>query len=290
MEVLSTKYPTPAEHLNSFRTLLDDLSRCAVQLPFTISGPTEATVDESAAAPTPLFVYNFLLQNERRGTSRPLRTALNIILAAPHRRLSGRVALGAHRRSFGSGRRDAFTGAYAPRAPRQDTREPGHRLPSSPQPPYAHSCVAGLAVRHLRYARRTASSTAFWANSCAPRRKCGNRVVATSPSGKPDSDRWSDRLYDRGSRGGNVRRSRRHGRVPCLVHKSCCVATAIASYRRCGGSSNLPRHPFYANLQTAIDFRDVAMLYEFWCSTVLSRRIVERCCVVLPSPRHHGHR
>ena len=65
VEVLSTKYPTPDEHLKSFRALLDDLSRYAAQLPFTISAPTEATVDESPAAPTPLFVYNFLLQNDQ---------------------------------------------------------------------------------------------------------------------------------------------------------------------------------------------------------------------------------
>jgi uncharacterized protein len=83
VEVLSTKYPTPDEHLKSFRALLDDLSRYAAQLPFTISGPTEATVDESPAAPTPLFVYNFLLQNDQA-----LRMALDIILATPHRRLS----------------------------------------------------------------------------------------------------------------------------------------------------------------------------------------------------------
>jgi hypothetical protein len=83
VEVLSNKYPTPDAHLGAFQALLHDLSRHAAQLPFSISAPTEATVDESAVAPTPLFLFNFLLQSDQA-----LRVAFNIILATPHRRLS----------------------------------------------------------------------------------------------------------------------------------------------------------------------------------------------------------
>ena len=83
VEVISTKFPTPAAHLGFFRTLLDDLFARAARLPFTFSGPTSRSVSESLRPPTPLFTLHFLCQHASR-----LRAALAIIQATPHHRLS----------------------------------------------------------------------------------------------------------------------------------------------------------------------------------------------------------
>ncbi|MBC8263355.1 MAG: DUF2357 domain-containing protein [Anaerolineales bacterium] len=80
VEIVSSKFPTPAAHLNFFRTLLDDLFARAARLPFTFCGPTGRGVTEALRPPTPLFILHFLCQY-----AWALQTALTIIQAMPHR-------------------------------------------------------------------------------------------------------------------------------------------------------------------------------------------------------------
>ncbi len=82
VEVISPKFPTLTDHLNFYRSLLDDLFARAARLPFTISSDTSRSATEALRPPTPLFTLHFLCQY-----APTLRNALAIILAAPHRQL-----------------------------------------------------------------------------------------------------------------------------------------------------------------------------------------------------------
>ena len=85
LEILSTKRPTPLEHLTFYRALVNDLASRATQLPFTVSAPTGIPAGESPRPrpPSPLFVYHFLRQYHDH-----LITALTALLAEPHRLLT----------------------------------------------------------------------------------------------------------------------------------------------------------------------------------------------------------
>ncbi len=83
VEVLSTKFPTPAAHLAFFRALLADLFARAARLPFTFTAPTGRNVVEAHRPPTPLFIYHYLRQNDAA-----LRAALASVQANPHRVLT----------------------------------------------------------------------------------------------------------------------------------------------------------------------------------------------------------
>lgn len=80
VEVISRKFNTPQIHLEFYTSLLNDLFQRLARLPFTYQAPTGRTVVEALRPPTPLFTYHFLKQYGLE-----LRSALNVILASPHR-------------------------------------------------------------------------------------------------------------------------------------------------------------------------------------------------------------
>ncbi|MBE7557131.1 MAG: DUF2357 domain-containing protein [Anaerolineales bacterium] len=82
LSVLSRKYPTPAQHLDFFQILLNDLVTRSAVLPFDVTQPTHFAADESPEPPTPIFVYHFLRQYGPQ-----LEAALETILNNPHRTL-----------------------------------------------------------------------------------------------------------------------------------------------------------------------------------------------------------
>jgi uncharacterized protein len=88
VEVLSPKFNQPAIHLEFYQTLLADLFRRAVRLPFTINAKTERSVLEALRPPTPLFTLYYLNQYAAE-----LEAALAVILATPHRLLTDEEAL-----------------------------------------------------------------------------------------------------------------------------------------------------------------------------------------------------
>ena len=67
------------------------------------------------------------------------------------------------------------------------------------------------------------------------------------------------------SPGKHVRGSWRHGCIPGLRHKSCCVGDGYRELLALWRLFQIARQPLFATLQTAIELRDVATLYEFWC-------------------------
>jgi len=82
VEVISPKFPSPAAHLHFYRVLLDDLFARAARLPFTFGGPTARSVLETLRPPTPLFALHFLYH-----FASTLTAALAVVQAAPHRKL-----------------------------------------------------------------------------------------------------------------------------------------------------------------------------------------------------------
>ena len=263
VEVLSTKYPTPDEHLKSFRALLDDLSRYTAQLPFAISGPTEATVDESPAAPTPLFVYNFLLHNDEENNE-ALRTALNIILAAPHRRLSDESRWVP----------TAEASVVDAEMLSQLLAHPEHlvKIPKNP----VIACAAAL-NHHM--------PTHVW--QVLPRDTYDtpeNRFVRAflgellSAAQELREQGWwrqvpaknLTRIDDLIGYMTEILRTSMFEEVGEMVvfPVSSQVLLRRDGYRELLALwrlFQLARHPFFANLEAAIDLRDVATLYEFWC-------------------------
>jgi len=66
-----------------YRALLDEIVEHSAALPFTFTAPTYHTVEESAEPPSPLFIFYFLKNNRAQ-----LQEALETILGNPHRLLS----------------------------------------------------------------------------------------------------------------------------------------------------------------------------------------------------------
>ena len=86
LEVLSSKFASPSEHVGFFRSLLEDLYARAVRLPFHFRGPTGRGVKEALQPPTPLFTLHFLTRYAQR-----LQSALALVKASPHRCLADEV-------------------------------------------------------------------------------------------------------------------------------------------------------------------------------------------------------
>lgn len=80
VEVISPKFASLKEHGFFYRSLLDDLFQRIARLPFTYSSSTGRNVLEALRPPTPLFTYHFL-----KHYASDLQTAINFILAFPHR-------------------------------------------------------------------------------------------------------------------------------------------------------------------------------------------------------------
>ena len=83
LEVLSGKFPTPAAHQAFFQGLLDELYQQQARLPFTFDASTRQPAAESLRPPTPLFALHFL-----SACWKEIQTAAGLIFADPHRLLS----------------------------------------------------------------------------------------------------------------------------------------------------------------------------------------------------------
>ncbi len=269
VEVLSTKYPTPDKHLQFFRALLADLSMYAAQLPFAITAPTEATVDESAAAPTPLFVYNFLLD---RHNDEELRTALNIILAAPHRRLSDESRWVA----------TAEASVVDTEMLSQVLTHPEYLAPAA-KPPALACAAAFRGLVPTRVWQQLPRDTFDTSENRFVRAYLGELLRAAQEVREqcwwqqvPTENRTL--IDDLIGYMAEVFRASLFDEVGDMV---VFPASSQVLLRRDGYREllalwrlfQLARQPFFANLQAAIELRNVAMLYEFWCFYRLAAKL-----------------
>jgi len=80
LEVLSQKYPSAEEHRAFYNPLVRQLSEYAATLPFALETPTELRVRESTRPPSDLFAWHFL-----RSHAGEILAALRIVLREPRR-------------------------------------------------------------------------------------------------------------------------------------------------------------------------------------------------------------
>ena len=86
VEVLSSKFPTEAQHQAFLNTLLDDLARLTREAAFTTTAPTAFGAECDPRGPTPLSDYHTLLR-----IAKTLLTAVETVTVEPYRILSGTV-------------------------------------------------------------------------------------------------------------------------------------------------------------------------------------------------------
>jgi len=259
VEVLSNKYPTPEKHLGFFRALLEDLSRRAAQLPFTFVAPTAAMVDESPAPPTPLFTYHFFLQH-----AGALQVALDMILAAPNRRLCDesrwvsvseacevddevllqmvthpehlvKVAVPATS-ACAVALKDHLPARVWQRLPRDTFDTPENRFVRA---------FAGI----LLNAAQAIREQSWWGHVSETNAKLIEGLIGGLSETLAAS--MFDEVGDMGHFPGSSQ----------VLLRQDGYRELLALWRL----FQLARRPFFAELQAAIDLRDVATLYEFWC-------------------------
>lgn len=270
IEVLSPKYPTPEKHQVFYQTLLTQLYRRAVQLPFAISAPTQVMVNEAPMPPSPLFVYNFF-----RSYGPAIRTALEMIIAEPHRQLTDEqqwlplpqateigpevvLAMLAHPEYLVKASPDVI--AIAAYLNGQAPTQVWQRLPretfDTPENRFVRACLAEF-LRWLEIL----PTISWW--SLVPQ------------AAKIDLRGLTGHL-------GQIRRDPLFDEVGQMV---VFPAASQVLLRRDGYREllqlwrlfQLARRPFFVQMQTAIELRDVATLYEFWCFYELIAQLSATC-------------
>ncbi|MCP4536732.1 MAG: DUF2357 domain-containing protein [Chloroflexi bacterium] len=256
VEVISPKRPSPAAHLRFYRTLLDDLFARAARLPFTFGGPTARSVLETLRPPTPLFTLHFL-----HHFAPALGAAIAVIQAAPHRKLRDFPDLVPLAKVVEADADVLLSIVHSPErwvpargfalAQRLKYHAPAHVWQRCPEE--TSNTPENRFVRHFFQQLLTAAEALpaqrWWANVPSTRQATVREVTALL----------------------------RHTIVqPPLANVSLLHQLPLNSQvllRRDGYREVLDlwqrfqyaRRPLFAPLQQALEVRDIATLYEFWC-------------------------
>jgi uncharacterized protein len=259
VEILSpVKYPDPAQYQAFFSALLADLAIQSPCLPFAIAAPTQAGVINSAAPSSPLFALNFFCQ-----ASEMLRTALGLILTEPHRQLvqEEHWPLLAEAAEVDQdtlvdilmhpGRLTPAPGIAWPIARRLRQQVPIRVLQFRKNETWdtPENQFVCMALRAFQHALANLPRQAFWPNV-----PLAQKSVLRETEGLI-TETLLDPLFEE-------------------VGDMAVFPAASAILRRRDGYRELAelwrlflvaQRPFFGTLQMAIDLRDVAQLYEFWC-------------------------
>ena len=266
VEVLSNKFPTPKAHLDFYFRLLDDLSRQATQLPFAISAPTSAGIDELPTDPSALFIYHFLRQHDA-----DLRTAAQLIATVPHRRLDtvARWRPIAEAKGIGTATLVAMLTHPEYLAPAKDLDLDWARSLQGMAP---WQVVQELAIDTFDTAENRFALAALKEFLRAIQDLPDRRWWKAVP---PEAKR---QLLDLASFFSETLTMSPFDEVGDMV---VFPGASQVLLRRDGYREllqlwrffHLARHPFFANLEQAIDTRDVAKLYEYWCFFELGQHL-----------------
>ena len=258
VEVLSKKFPEPVEHLSFFRALLDDLVERCIQLPFAFASPTVHAVVESPVPPSPLFVFHFLRQHEEA-----LKEALTTVLQSPHRELRGEESLVpiGQVTSVGPWEIDWIVNhpadwAKAPHLP--VAKHLGGYAPSRvPQEQSAET----LDTPPNRFVRYFIEELLRWLGSPSITR-CGSGLQAIRSFLE-----WASRcpMFD------EIGQMTRFPVEAQVLLRRPGYRELLQLWRL----FNVARQPFFGLLQEAIDSRNIATLYEFWCFFALTGLVAE---------------
>lgn len=258
VEVLSNKFPTPSKHLAFYQALLDDLIEQNVRLPFTFHAFTGHAVEEATQPPSALFVYHFLRQYDSA-----LGAALETVLRAPHRLLHEEEAIvpAAQARTVGPTVIDwvlAHPDEWK-RAPHMAVAEHlGGYAPARVWQPLAEETLDTPPNRFVRYFINELDQ---W---LAHPTLVNHREQLTYARGITERA-LHDPLFD------NVGAMHRFPVESQVLLKRDGYRELLQLWQL----FHLARQPFFGPLQEAIDSRDIATMYEFWCFLSLVDRISE---------------
>jgi predicted component of viral defense system (DUF524 family) len=249
VEVLSNKFPTPRAHL-------DDLVARSARLPFTFEADTGHAVEEAPQPPSSLFVYHFLRQQQES-----LSEALETILHDPHRLLHEEEAIVplAQVDTVDSEVIDWILGHSQEwvRAPRVPVARHLHEY--APVRVWQRRAEETFDTAPNRFVRHFVSGLAQWlahpelapfSDQLIPARGIVERAQSAP-------------LFDR------VGEMRRFPTESQVLIKRDGYRELLQLWRLL----QLARRPFFGPLQEAIDSRDIATLYEFWCFFALAEQL-----------------
>jgi len=256
VEVLSNKFPTPAEHLAFYRSLLEDLVEQNARLPFAFEAVTGHAAEEAPQPPTLLFVYHFLRQYHSR-----LGAALETILHVPHRLLHEQETILplAQTDTIDPGVVDWILAN-----PQEWVRAPqvaiARRLRGhAPARVWQRRAEETFDTPPNRFVRHFVGELAQWLAhpelAVFAKQLLPARAIVEEARRAPLFDQVGDMHRFPGESQILLRRDgyRELSHLWRLFH--------------------LARRPFFGPLQEAIDSRDVATLYEFWCFYALAERL-----------------
>ncbi|MBI5652365.1 MAG: DUF2357 domain-containing protein [Chloroflexi bacterium] len=264
IEVLSRKFPSIESHLQFFIALIDDLFSQHLALPFEIESPTYFGVDESLEPPTLLFVYHFLSSR-----ARAIEQAIQIILSSPHRLLTvERERIPIYRAN-----RVDVDSIYA-----MVTH------PEQLQPTNANLAIAKKFKGHAPFHifQDTPTETLD-----TPENRFVKHFLEILFA-------WSERLIDHPlfrereslkQVRGLLEMAKQNPMFDDVGEMTMFPTTSTVLLKRDGYREllqlyrefNLSRMPIWRAVQDAIDARDIAKLYEYWCLFKLAQELESVC-------------
>lgn len=266
IEVLSRKFPNLDSHLRFYIALVDDLFAQHISLPFDIESSTYFGVDESYEPPTLLFVYHFFASR-----AQALAQAIQIILASPHRLLTverDRIPIyRASRVDIDSIYAMIFhpeelqpTTANLLIAKKMNGNAPLYMIQDTP--------TESLDTPENRFVKHFLDTLFIWLERLLEiplfRERESNalkHVYSILEMARQNS------LFD------DVGEMTMFPITSTVLLKRDGYREMLQLYRE----FNLSRMPIWRAMQDAIDARDVAKLYEYWCLFELARKLELVC-------------
>jgi len=278
VEVISKKLRLeeghPLYYPDFYRALVDQLVEHSAALPFTFTAPTYHTVEESAEPPSPVFIFHFFRNNREE-----LQEALETILGNPHRLLSEEedfvplprvrevdadvlLSILGHPEHWAR-----YEGQGLAVAERLKTAN-GTRY--APTKVWQRLKVDTFDTPENRFVKWFVRELAFWTEAISGAQQPWSNIAAQAQEEfvavkgslelvlhDPLFDEVGEMVYFPAS--SQVLLKRDGYRELLQLHRLFNVA----------------RRPFFEPLAEAIDSRDVATLYEYWCFFELVHRLEE---------------
>jgi len=278
VEVISKKLSLnkgdPLYYPDFYRALVDQLVEHSATLPFIFTAPTYHAVEESAEPPSPLFIFHFLRNNRER-----LQEALETILGNPYRLLSEEedfvplprvkevnadvvLSILSHPEHWAR-----YNGRGLAVAERLKTPDGTRYAPTKVwQPLKVHT----FDTAENRFVKWFVRELAFWAEVISKAERPWRNIADEARKDFVEASGFlesalHDPLFDQ------VGEMVYFPFSSQVLLKRDGYRELLQLYRL----FNLARHPFFELLAEAIDSRDVATLYEYWCFFELVHRLEE---------------
>ncbi|TEU16829.1 MAG: DUF2357 domain-containing protein [Anaerolineales bacterium] len=273
VEVLSPKLnlddpDDPLFYPRFYRTLVEELVQRQLTLPFTFEAPTYHAVEETPEPPTPLFLFHFLRSKRVREL---LGQAVEAILARPHRLLTAEEEFVPFPQVFEVDA-DVVLSILTNTQHWVEYRRTGlavaERLGGyAPQKVWQRLTVETFDTPENRFVKWFVGELLSWVEKLLAWKQFPDRARDEFVELKGQLERTlHDPLFD------EVGEMVYFPATSQVLLKRSGYRELLELYRQYLSSK---RPAFFRNLQEAIDSRDVATLYEYWCFFELVRRFEE---------------